>query len=570
MIQLIGVRLVQFFLYEKRDVRVGRTCGIFGANGSGKSSLLDAVQIVMLGGSARRGSGVVFNAQADESNSNTRSIRSYCLGQYGDAEGARVRDDATSYITLVWIDTSTREIVSTGVCISASSRRDEHDILGRYIFSSDLTLNDHLEIVDGEERPREWGAFREQLRQRSRPNDEILFHDADRFIKALLLRLRGSGGVAQIDAFRQAFRFGLRMRFDQSIDQIVRHQVLEARPTNVQRFKEVFSTFKELSAKVTEVRAKITHAERIDKEYQDAERRQGHSVTWQALGKACEHEVANQAVEVAEEAEGKGVAALETAQGLERAARVANEVAASTSAEAASRRDTHASHGSKKFLEEQLAGARGREEAPRKELRATLSALAALLETAAKSDLVPKAGNDAVTAAQDLRGAIADIGLAERAAVDRVARRAQRAATSVVNGLFSVRAGIANDLARARECWATSRATAYGWVRASLHWTATSRSWRVCWNWPASRRSLYATSCASRMCPGNQPSKPIWAARICRRCWSTPSTRRQRSACTDGLACSGQRSSCQAGTRAGAALRMAQWQSSYSATPWQR
>ena len=73
--QLIGIRLVPFFLYEARDITIGRTSGIFGANGSGKSSLLDAVQIVMLGASAHRGHGVVFNAQADEKKASTRSIR---------------------------------------------------------------------------------------------------------------------------------------------------------------------------------------------------------------------------------------------------------------------------------------------------------------------------------------------------------------------------------------------------------------------------------------------------------------------------------------------------------------
>ena len=32
-----------------------------------------------------------LNAQADESNHNSRNIRSYCLGQYGDSPDARVR-----------------------------------------------------------------------------------------------------------------------------------------------------------------------------------------------------------------------------------------------------------------------------------------------------------------------------------------------------------------------------------------------------------------------------------------------------------------------------------------------
>jgi chromosome segregation protein len=60
---LVKIHLVQFFLYEKREVSIGQFTGVFGANGSGKSSLLDAVQIVMLGANQSRGrSGVVQRA----------------------------------------------------------------------------------------------------------------------------------------------------------------------------------------------------------------------------------------------------------------------------------------------------------------------------------------------------------------------------------------------------------------------------------------------------------------------------------------------------------------------------
>ena len=41
--KLSKIRLVQYFLYDTLDINIGMSCGIFGANGSGKSSLLDAV-----------------------------------------------------------------------------------------------------------------------------------------------------------------------------------------------------------------------------------------------------------------------------------------------------------------------------------------------------------------------------------------------------------------------------------------------------------------------------------------------------------------------------------------------
>ena len=237
--KLIKIRLVQFFLYETLDIDIGMTCGIFGANGSGKSSLLDAVQIVMLGANEGSGNaGIAFNAQADETNHNSRSIRAYCLGQYGHAPDARVRDSADTYITLLWEDSQTQERISTGIHIHADAAQSY--VQGRYIFSGELTLDDHLDKSDGATRPKSWLHFKQMLIQRA-PGEETLYDNAKRFVEALLFRLRGAGGVPRLDAYRQAFRFGLRMKFDKSVDDIVRRQVLEARPTHIPSSPKHFS-----------------------------------------------------------------------------------------------------------------------------------------------------------------------------------------------------------------------------------------------------------------------------------------------------------------------------------------
>ena len=205
-----------------------------------------------------------------------------------------MRQNATSYVTLVWYDTVTKEYISTGVCIAASSDRDKHEVLGRYIAPIALTLNDHLESADGIERPRSWNTFRQSLQHRAGRDEEVLFHDSDRFISAMLFALRGSRGAASLDAFRQSFRFGLRMKFDKSVDDIVRNQVLEARPTNVKRFREVLQTFQDVSALVREIDGKLKEAELIEADYAEADRKYRHGVTLAALAEAAALEVANE------------------------------------------------------------------------------------------------------------------------------------------------------------------------------------------------------------------------------------------------------------------------------------
>lgn len=116
----------------------------------------------MLGASKSR---VALNAQADDATN--RSIRSYCLGQYAGGE-SRLREVANTYITLVWSDAKTGRKVSTGVAIYASASDADHKVLGCYVAPDvDLALVDHLEIIDGVERPRDWKAFRLALQERS-------------------------------------------------------------------------------------------------------------------------------------------------------------------------------------------------------------------------------------------------------------------------------------------------------------------------------------------------------------------------------------------------------------------
>lgn len=352
---LARIRVVQFFLYEQGDFEVALNTGIFGPNGSGKSSLLDAVQIVMLGANESRGhTGVSFNAQADESNRNTRSIRSYCLGQYGDSNEARTREDATTYITLVWHDTKSNEVVSTGVCIAASANRADAEVLGRYVVPVELSMSDHLVTTRGIEHPRAWASFRQMLSQRA-PNEEVHFRESDRFLNALLFKLRGASGVPRLDAYRRAFRFGLRMKFDKSVDSIVREQVLEPRPTKIKYFKDVLTTFREMAELVRQTQAKLAQAEAIESDFSEAYRRNVQAVTFLALECEGNLHLANERVAEAEEAEGRAHEALELAAERGRNIDALTEVAVRDAKERALARDQHTSHADSALLSTQLA-----------------------------------------------------------------------------------------------------------------------------------------------------------------------------------------------------------------------
>src|SRR3546814_17166313 len=85
---LDGIGLVQFFFYERMDLELGLNTAFLGPNGTGKTALLDALQIVLLAADSNR---THFNASG-ESKKRARTLREYCLGVYGQSDAERCRD----------------------------------------------------------------------------------------------------------------------------------------------------------------------------------------------------------------------------------------------------------------------------------------------------------------------------------------------------------------------------------------------------------------------------------------------------------------------------------------------
>ncbi|MBY4798873.1 hypothetical protein K6W78_02480 [Burkholderia cepacia] len=330
-------------------------------------------------------------------------------------------------ITLVWEDTTTQEIVSTGVSIYVSADREKSDVQGRYILPADIALTDHLELVDGEYRPRPWASFRQMLSQRAH-GEEVLFHDSERFVNAMLFRLRGTRGAPRLDAYRQAFRFGLRMKFDKSVDDIVRQQVLETRPTNIKRFKEVLHTFQEMAALVRNVQAKLDEAELIETDFADAHRRSTHSVSLAALAQAAELEVANEAVTAAEEAEGRASAALEAANARRDEVNRQVEAAEQHARDSASARDKHASHADAALLRESLAKIQNRLTEQRTGLHRSIKAIGRAIDAQIPGKLIANSDEATALALKDVHALLDGDNISRRDAVEATVRKALRAA----------------------------------------------------------------------------------------------------------------------------------------------
>lgn len=266
--QLECVHLVQFFLFEAQSLRLDATSAIIAPNGAGKSALLDALQVVLLGGDRSR---IRFNAQAGGSH-RARTIRDYCLGVFRSGDEGRKRRTATTYISLVFRDTETGTPLTAGIALGASVDEPEHRVHGLYLLPGvALELDEHLERSNGKELPLAWPTFREHATRRCRDAGETpqLHPNAERFLRDLLLRLRaGPAASPDLNAYRKAFLNALNLQRVEDVDLFVRTLVAEDRPTDIARFRALLESFRQIKEKIEQVRQRIDAAEGVERQYE--------------------------------------------------------------------------------------------------------------------------------------------------------------------------------------------------------------------------------------------------------------------------------------------------------------
>jgi uncharacterized protein YPO0396 len=298
--RLESVHLVQFFLFEAQTLRFDPTSAIIAPNGAGKSALLDALQIVLLGADRSR---IRFNAQAGGSH-RARSIRDYCLGVYRSGEDGRKRRTATTYISLVFRDEASGLPLTAGIALGASADEPDYRQYGMYILPGvALELDDHVERVKGKELPLEWPQFRELAARSCRAAGSGLETHAssERFVKDLLFRLRASPTAhPDVNAYRKAFQNALNLQRVEDVDLFVRTLVAEDRPTDVARFRALLDSFREIKEKIEQVKQRIDAAEGVEQQYAKVAAQAVRAASYRALAAEYERDLLAEQVEQAE------------------------------------------------------------------------------------------------------------------------------------------------------------------------------------------------------------------------------------------------------------------------------
>lgn len=264
---LVAVHVVQFSLwdYETFQISPGGT-GFIGPNGAGKTSLVDAVQIAMVGG---HGQHLHFNAQSVHKDS--RSIRAYALGTMRSGEGeqgvvSRKRDAALSYISLVFRGQEPGDVLSAGICIHATTV--DQRVMGLYVLPGvELKLEHHLEdLGDRGKAPIDWELFAEFGRShvRAAGRTPTITTRPETYMQELLHNVQQGVDVRK---FLRAFGHSINLKAVSSVGDFLRGYLVEATPIDKRGTLQHIKTLRSLGRQIEDVTAQVARLEVIEKRY---------------------------------------------------------------------------------------------------------------------------------------------------------------------------------------------------------------------------------------------------------------------------------------------------------------
>jgi len=280
---LTRILLVNWYLFDAEAINVKGNLLVVGPTGAGKTSLLDAIQTVLLGG---HGKHIKLNANATDKSA--RNLRGYCLGlirteDKNNNTASSIREDAITHLSLVFEEEKTGEEITIGVCLSAKRFESTHRVEGLYILPKQAL---GLEIfLDQDNAPISWKHLREEFKRITdleQGNELYLYgHQPQKYIEQLCLSMSPKNRFIDYQKYVRSLQKAINLQDVENVSDFVKHFILDDDPIDIARMEHSIKTYQELleSAKKAESQIKILST--ISKQFKKSFNAKKRSIAYQ-------------------------------------------------------------------------------------------------------------------------------------------------------------------------------------------------------------------------------------------------------------------------------------------------
>ena len=274
--RLTRIIFVNWYLFSAKQWDVTGHVALVGKNGSGKSSFIDAMQYVLLGGHKTDWHP---NAKASETR-RTRDVRSYVLGLVKDesaiSEGAgafQPREQALSRLVLVFEDEDSGELTSVGAAISARRNDPKEEVEGFFILKGlGLSLDDVTSHSEQGRVEKSYAMMTAGFRRRLPDEQRFLFkHEPGQFVEQLLRTLGPANRPPALAKYKRSFKQSINLSgLDDSVSEFVKHSILDAQPLNLDQMRQSIASYRNKLDAVKRAQEQVKALEQIHDTFQRA------------------------------------------------------------------------------------------------------------------------------------------------------------------------------------------------------------------------------------------------------------------------------------------------------------
>jgi uncharacterized protein YPO0396 len=246
MIILERMRLVNWHNFEDDVIEIGNRCLLAGDNGSGKSTVIDAIQYVMAANlrMAR------FNSAADERRSGGRDLMGYVRCKLGSESTEYRRGDTIAHVMLEWKVGNSG--FACGVCIEAY--KDNH--YTEHFWIGDKGSKDSIRTINVRSEKNEPLLFR-QFKNVLAEKKMYDYPTKQQYVKDLTNKLGVFKRQPDVNPYLDSLTRSIGFKPLDSIDQFVCDFILEDNPVSIQDMKQNLENYKEADRQAKGAIAKI-------------------------------------------------------------------------------------------------------------------------------------------------------------------------------------------------------------------------------------------------------------------------------------------------------------------------